>query len=105
GGRGEGGWRALRASRDARAGVPADEPVALARRALADGELLKGFGGSTVPACTVLAMADLDEVLVIYDDLRADGQKRGSTLQFAAATVFGAPPLLWPRDPVEAEGR
>jgi DNA-binding CsgD family transcriptional regulator len=94
---------ALLAYHDARAGGPADVPVALARRALADGELLKGFGGSTVPACTVLAMADLDEVLVIYDDLRADAQRRGSTLQFAAAKVFGAQPLLWRGDLVEAE--
>ena len=94
---------ALLAYHDARAGVPADGPVALARQALADGELLKGFGGSTVPACTVLAMADLDEVLVIYDDLRADGLRRGSTLQFAAAKVFGTQPLLWRGDLIEAE--
>jgi DNA-binding CsgD family transcriptional regulator/tetratricopeptide (TPR) repeat protein len=94
---------ALLAYHDARAGVPADGPVQLARRALADDELLKGFGGSTVPACTVLAMADLDEVLVIYDDLQADGRKRGSTLQFAAAKVFGAQPLLWRGELVEAE--
>ena len=94
---------ALLAYHDARAGVPADGPVAMARQALADGELLKGFGGSTVPACTVLAMADLDEVLVIYDDLRADAHRRGSTLQFAAAKIFGAQPLLWRGDLVEAE--
>jgi DNA-binding CsgD family transcriptional regulator len=94
---------ALLAYHDARAGVPADGPVALARRALADGELLKGFGGSTVPACTVLAMADLDEVLVIYDDLQADAHRRGSTLGFAAAKVFRTQPLLWRGDLVEAE--
>lgn len=94
---------ALLAYHDARAGAPLDGPVALARRALADDELLKGFGGSTVPACTVLAMADLDEVLVIYDDLQADGHRRGSTLQFAAAKVFGAQPLLWRGDLVAAE--
>ena len=94
---------ALLAYHDARTGVPADGPVALARQALSDGELLRGFGGSTVPACTVLAMADLDEVLVIYDDLQADARRRGSTLQFAAAKVFGAQPLLWRGDLVEAE--
>ena len=94
---------ALLAYHDARAGVPAGGPVELARRALAGGELLKGFGGSTVPACTVLAMADLDEVLVIYGDLQVDAHRRGSTLQLAAAKVFGAQPLLWRGDLVDAE--
>jgi DNA-binding CsgD family transcriptional regulator len=93
----------LLAYHDARAGVPAGEPVALARRALADGTLLKGFGGSFVPACAVLAMAGLDEVLVAYDDALAEAHRRGSTVALAAAKVFRAQALVWRGDLGEAE--
>jgi DNA-binding CsgD family transcriptional regulator len=93
----------LLAYNDARAGVPAAEPVALARRALADGTLIKGLGGSFVPACAVLAMADLDEVLVIYDDALVDANRRGSTVALAAAKVFRAKALVWRGDLGEAE--
>jgi DNA-binding CsgD family transcriptional regulator len=93
----------LLAYHDARAGVPAAEPIALARRALADGTLVKGAGGSFVPACAVLAMADLDEVLVIYDDALAEAHRRGSTIGFAAGKVFRAKSLVWRGDLGEAQ--
>lgn len=95
----------LLAYHDARAGRPAAEVVPLARRALADGTLVRGdiFGAAFVPPCTVLAMADLDEVLPVYEDVLAEAHRRGSTLAFAAARVFRAQTLLWRGDLGEAE--
>jgi hypothetical protein len=46
------------------------------------------------PGCTVLAMADLDEVLVIYEDALAEAHRRGSTFAFAAVKVFRADACL-----------
>jgi DNA-binding CsgD family transcriptional regulator len=93
----------LLAYHDARAGAPHPGPVALARRALADGTMLKGAGGSFVPACGVLAMADLDEVLVIYEDALAEAHRRGSTFALASVKVFRAQTHLWRGDLGEAE--
>jgi DNA-binding CsgD family transcriptional regulator len=96
---------ALLAYHDARAGKPAAEVVPLARRALADGTLVRGdvFGAAFVPPCTVLAMADLDEVLAVYEDALAEAHRHGSTLAFAATKVFRAQTLLWRGDLGEAE--
>jgi DNA-binding CsgD family transcriptional regulator/tetratricopeptide (TPR) repeat protein len=94
----------LLAYRDARAGVPAAEAVPLARRSLGDGTLARvDVGAAFVPSCTVLAMADLDEVLVIYEDALAEAHRRGSTFSFAAVKVFRAQTLLWRGDLGEAE--
>ena len=94
----------LLAYHDARAGVPAAETVPLARRALAQGALAKAdVGAAFVPACTVLAMADLDEVLVIYADALAEAHRRGSTFAFAAVKVFRAQTFVWRGDLGEAE--
>jgi len=95
----------LLAYHDARAGAPAAEAVPLARRALAGGALAKslGVGAAFVPATTVLAMADLDEVLVTYDDALAEAHRRGSTFAFAAVKVFRAQTLVWRGDLGEAE--
>src|SRR5262249_22352071 len=90
----------LLAYHDARAGAPASETVPLARRALATGRVdVAAF----VPASTVLAMADLDEVLVIYEDALAEAHRRGSTFAFAAVKVFRAQTLVWRGDLGEAE--
>jgi DNA-binding CsgD family transcriptional regulator len=95
----------LLAYHDARAGAPAAEAVPLARRALAGGELgrILGVGASFVPATTVLAMADLDEVLVTYEDALAEAHRRGSIFAFAAVKVFRAQTLVWRGDLGEAE--
>jgi DNA-binding CsgD family transcriptional regulator/tetratricopeptide (TPR) repeat protein len=95
----------LLAYHDARAGRPAAEVVPVARRALADGALVSGnlFGAAFVPPCTVLAMADLDEVLVSYEDALAEAHRRGSTLALGAVKVFRAQTLLWRGDLGEAE--
>jgi DNA-binding CsgD family transcriptional regulator/tetratricopeptide (TPR) repeat protein len=96
---------AMLAYHDARAGAPATEAVAFARRALANGTLVRAevAGAPFVPACTVLAMADLDEVLAIYEDALAEAHRRGSTFAFAAVKVFRAQALVWRGDLGDAE--
>ena len=54
------------------------------------------------PLCTVLGMADLDEVLIVFEDVLAEAHRRGSTLTYAAAKVFRAQSLLWRGDLGEA---
>jgi DNA-binding CsgD family transcriptional regulator len=95
----------LLALHDAVSGAPAAEVVPLARRALADGELVRAdVSGAVVPLCQVLGMADLDEVLIVFEDVLADAHRRGSTATYAAAKVFRAQTLLWRGDLTEAEG-
>jgi hypothetical protein len=75
---------------DAKAGVPAAVTVPLARRALAGGTLLREqfSGAAFVPPCVVLAQADRDEVLAIFEDALAEAHRRGSTSAFAAGEDF-----------------
>jgi DNA-binding CsgD family transcriptional regulator len=96
---------ALLAYHDARAGAPAAVTVALARRALAEGTLVKGdiFGAVFVLPCAVLAMADLDEVLAIYEDALAEAHRRGSTFAFAITKLFRAQTFVFRGDLAEAE--
>ena len=94
----------LLAYHDARAGAPASEVIPRVRRALGGGTLIRSdVFGAVVPSATVLAMADLDEVLAIYEDALAEAHKRGSTLAFAAVKVFRAQTLLWRGDLAGAE--
>jgi DNA-binding CsgD family transcriptional regulator/tetratricopeptide (TPR) repeat protein len=100
----------LLAYHDARTGRPAAEVVPLARRALAGGTILRedaAIGAGFVPTSTVLAMADLDEALVVYEDALAEAHRHGSTLAFGAVKVFRALALIWRGDlgEVEAETR
>ena len=100
---------------DARAGRPAAEVVPLARKALADGTILRAdlpavpypVGAGLVPTSTVLAMADLDEVLTVYEDALAEAHRHGLPLAFGAVKVFRAFALRWRGDlgEVEAEAR
>ena len=48
-------------------------------------------------------MADLDEVLAVYEDLLAEAYRRGSTFTLVAARGFRAQTLLWRGDLTEAE--
>jgi DNA-binding CsgD family transcriptional regulator/tetratricopeptide (TPR) repeat protein len=94
----------LLAYHDARAGAPAEEVVPLVRRALADGKLVRGnVSGALFAICTVLAMADLNEVLSVYDDLLAEAHRRGSVFAFAAVKVFRSQALVWRGDLAGAE--
>ena len=94
----------LLAMHDAVSGVPAADVIPLARRALADGELVRADVSAAVfPLCTVLGMADLDEVLIVFEDVLAEAHRRGSTVTYAAAKAFRAQSLLWRGDLGEAE--
>jgi DNA-binding CsgD family transcriptional regulator len=95
----------LLAHHDARAGNPAVDVVPVARRALAEGTLVRedASGTAFIPPVIVLAMADLDEALVIFEDALAEARKRGSILAFAAAKVFRLLALVWRGDLGEAE--
>jgi DNA-binding CsgD family transcriptional regulator len=48
-------------------------------------------------------MADLNEVLAIYEDALTEAHRRGSTFAFAAVKVFRAQTLVWRGDLGEAE--
>ena len=95
----------LLAHYDARTGRPAAEVVPVARRALGEGALVRDDVSGTffIPPVMVLAMADLDEALVIFEDALTEARRRGSTLAFAAAKVFRLLVLLWRGDLLEAE--
>ena len=95
----------LLAHYEARTGQPAAEVVPVARRALAEGALIRDDVSGTVfiPPVMALAMADLDEALVIFEDALAEARRRGSTLAFAAVKVFRLLVLVWRGDLVEAE--
>jgi DNA-binding CsgD family transcriptional regulator len=95
----------LLAHHDARAGKPAGDVVPVARRALAEGTLVRedASGTAFIPPVIALAMADLDEALLIFDDALAEARKRGSILAFAAARVFRLLVLVWRGDLGEAE--
>src|SRR5262245_57671398 len=90
---------------DARAGAPAAKVVPLARRAIAEGMLVTGEISSVpfVPACMVLAMADLDEAMAIYDDALARANRRGSVITVAVTKVFRAQTFVLRGDLQEAE--
>jgi DNA-binding CsgD family transcriptional regulator len=94
----------LLAMYDAVVGAPAAEVVPLARRALANGALVRAdVSGAVIPLCTVLAMADLDDVLIVFEDVLAEAHRRGSTFSFAAVKTFRAQTLVWRGDLTEAE--
>jgi DNA-binding CsgD family transcriptional regulator len=90
---------------DARAGTPAAVAVPLARRALAEGTLVREDVDSAafVLAATVLAMADLDEALAVYEDALAQAHRRGSSFAFAITKVFRAQTFVFRGDLAEAE--
>jgi DNA-binding CsgD family transcriptional regulator/tetratricopeptide (TPR) repeat protein len=83
---------ALLAYHDARANVPAPVVVDLARRVLSARPPLPGEPsiGPWMVACNVLAIADEDEAVTIYDTLLAEARRQGSMLDIALAQVFRA---------------
>jgi DNA-binding CsgD family transcriptional regulator len=90
---------------DARAGVPAAVVVPLARRALTEGMLAEGEISSVafVPCSMVLAMADLEEAMAIYDDALARAHRQGSVITVAVTKIFRAHTLVLRGDLAEAE--
>jgi DNA-binding CsgD family transcriptional regulator/tetratricopeptide (TPR) repeat protein len=96
---------ALLAFYDARSGAPAAVSVPLARRALAGETLLRADagGGPLIRAGMVLAMADEDDALALYDAVLTEARLRGSATAFASAKFFRAQALLFRGDLAEAE--
>jgi DNA-binding CsgD family transcriptional regulator/tetratricopeptide (TPR) repeat protein len=90
---------------DARAGAPATVAVPLARRALAGGALIWAdvSGRDFVGACMVLAMADRDDALAMYDEALAEAHRRGSSFRFATAKMLRAQAFVMRGDLAEAE--
>src|SRR4029450_11225236 len=88
---------ALLAFHDARANMPAADAVALARRALTDDALLPGEGssGPYILASIVLASADDDDAVAMFDAAVADAHRRGSILAFGAAKAHRAATFLF----------
>jgi DNA-binding CsgD family transcriptional regulator len=95
----------LLAFHDTRAGAPAAVTVPVARRALAGETLLKSeaAGGSLIRAGIVLAMADEDEALALYDAVLTEAHLSGSITAFASAKYFRAQALVFRGDLAEAE--
>jgi DNA-binding CsgD family transcriptional regulator len=95
----------LLAYHDARSNVPAEVAVELARRALAGGILLEAArgGGPFILATMVLAMADLDEALELWEQALADAHRFGSIFAYAAAKIFRTQTLLYRGELPEAE--
>jgi DNA-binding CsgD family transcriptional regulator len=87
-------------------GGPADACVALAKKALADGVLFEtdpGFLSSA--AAWVLVMADRDEALAAWDEMRAHAHRRGSLFGFLSSNLWSGGSLLWRGDLPEAENK
>jgi DNA-binding CsgD family transcriptional regulator/RecA/RadA recombinase len=90
---------------DARSGAPAAAAVPLARRALAGGTLLTADagGGAFIRAGMVLAMADEDDALELYDAALARAHLSGSIVTLASSKFFLAQALLFRGDLADAE--
>lgn len=69
---------------------PADRVIALARDALAGGELMAADSGLlTVVAMIPFALADLDEAVENWDVLRAEAHRSGSDFTIAGVQLWG----------------
>lgn len=69
---------------------PADQVVALARASLGDGTLLKADAGDiVVGAILPLALADLDEAVARWDDVRAEALRSGFLFTNLAVQLWG----------------
>jgi DNA-binding CsgD family transcriptional regulator len=95
---------AILALHDARRCEPADQCVALARRAVAGGTLLRAENSveGLEYASLVLAAADRDGVLELLDEGLAEAHARGSIVEFATAKWSRARVLLMRGDLADA---
>jgi DNA-binding CsgD family transcriptional regulator/tetratricopeptide (TPR) repeat protein len=95
----------LLAYNDARSNVPAEAAVGLARRALAGGTLLEATKGAGpfILATMVLALADRDEALEMWEHALAEAHRLGSTFAYAVAKIFRTQTLLNRGELIEAE--
>lgn len=85
-------------------GSPADECVALANEAFADGVLVEADPGFlSTAAAQVLVMADRDEALAALDAMRAHSHRGGSLFGFLGTNLWSGWSQLWRGDLPEAE--
>jgi DNA-binding CsgD family transcriptional regulator len=85
-------------------GASADECVALAREALADGVLIEADPGLfPVGAILTLLFADLNEAMAAWDELRELAYRRGSLLGVLTVGLWRGFTMLWRGDLREAE--
>jgi DNA-binding CsgD family transcriptional regulator/RecA/RadA recombinase len=96
---------ALLAFYDTRSGAPAAITVPIARRALSGETLLRAEagGGPLIRAGMVLAMADEEDALALYDAVLTEAHVTGSVTAFASAKFFRAQALVYRGDLAEAE--
>ena len=96
---------------DARAGTSAAAAVPRARRALSEATLLRRESQQAtswatweaIMAAKVLAMADLDDAVLAYDDILTEAHRSGSIMAFAAVKGSRAQALIWRGELAEAE--
>ncbi|HEV2774889.1 MAG TPA: LuxR C-terminal-related transcriptional regulator, partial [Solirubrobacteraceae bacterium] len=87
-------------------GETTDRCVRLATRALADGVLIDaepGFLRNAAP--WVLVMADRDDALEVWEQMRAHAHRRGSLFGFLGTNLWSGASLLWRGELPEAESR
>ena len=86
------------------AGGASEGCVALARGALAGGELIAADNGLLgVTAIVVLALADRDEAVAAWERSLADAHRHGSLLSRKSVTLWRGFTLYWRGELVEAE--
>ena len=68
---------------------PAESVCALARNALAGGELIRKDSLMAMAAAVVLALADLDEAVDVWDAMRAHAYRNGSAFTIGSVQLWG----------------
>ncbi len=80
---------AIAASNWTQCAGPADRVCALARAALDDGELLAADELMTLAAIVPLALADLDEAVERWENVRAEAYRKGSVFTIGSVQLWG----------------
>jgi DNA-binding SARP family transcriptional activator/DNA-binding CsgD family transcriptional regulator len=85
-------------------GEPADHCVALARAALAGGQLIEADNGLlSTSSIAALTLADRhEEALAVWEDTQADGYRRGSLFAISSIHLWRGFTMLWHGDLREA---
>ncbi|MGN6167378.1 MAG: ATP-binding protein, partial [Solirubrobacteraceae bacterium] len=82
---------------------PAESVCALARNALAGGELIRRDSLMAMAAAVSLALADLDEAIDVWDAMRAHAHRNGSAFTIGSVQLWGGYTLYLRGDLGEAE--
>jgi DNA-binding CsgD family transcriptional regulator len=82
---------------------PAERVCALARAALADGELIAKDSLMAMAAVISLSLADLDEAVDMWDAMRAEAHRNGSAFTIGSVQLWGGYTLCLRGELAEAE--